>query len=87
MNPGTHSHTPQLSIIDSRGLLVRQVAYCRRDVSELVPEARVTVQQHDAVGRLVTQRDPRFLAPTARPNLTTIYSLSGAALFSRLFGG
>lgn len=82
MNPGTHSHTPQLSIIDSRGLLVRQVAYCRRDVSELVPEARVTVQQHDVVGRLVTQRDPRFLASTARPNLTTIYSLSGAALFT-----
>ncbi|TVT79435.1 RHS repeat-associated core domain-containing protein [Pseudomonas sp. H3(2019)] len=77
-----HSQTPQLAVIDSRGLPVRQIAYWRQDVSELIAEARITTQQHDAAGRVVTQRDPRFLAPTERPNLTTIYSLSGAALFT-----
>ncbi|PMZ01277.1 RHS repeat protein [Pseudomonas sp. FW306-02-F02-AA] len=77
-----HSHTPRLAIIDSRGLSVRQVAYYRRDISELIPETRATVQQHDVAGRLVAQRDPRFLAPIARPNLSTIYSLSSATLFT-----
>jgi insecticidal toxin complex protein TccC len=82
MNPGVDSHTPHLAVIDSRGLAVRQVACCRRDVSEPTSETRVTAQQHDAAGWLVTQRDPRFLAPTERPNLTTVYSLSGAVLLT-----
>ncbi|UWF52172.1 toxin [Pseudomonas sp. N3-W] len=82
MNPGIYSQTPQLAVIDNRGLPVRQVVYSRRDNSELIPEARVTVLQHDAAGRLVAQRAPRFLAPTTRPNLKTVYSLPGAALFT-----
>ncbi|WP_347904249.1 RHS repeat-associated core domain-containing protein [Pseudomonas purpurea] len=82
MNPGVDSHTPHLTVIDGRGLPVRQVAYWRRDVSTLVPERRVTAQQHDAAGRLVAQRDPRLLAPTERPNLSTVYSLSGAVLLT-----
>ena len=75
-----HSHTPQLAVIDNRGLPVRQVAYWRRDAAELRPEALVTAQEHDGAGRLVAQRDPRFLAPASRPNMATVYSLSGAAL-------
>jgi insecticidal toxin complex protein TccC len=82
MNPGVDTNTPHLAVIDGRGLPVRQVAYCRREVSELTPQVRVTAQQHDAAGRRVTQRDPRLLAPTARPNLTTVYSLSGAVLLT-----
>ncbi|VVO15594.1 hypothetical protein PS718_03790 [Pseudomonas fluorescens] len=69
-----HVHTPQLAVIDGRGLPVRQIVYWRQDCSE--PEARHTLQRHDATGRLVAQRDPR-LAPA---NLTTIYSLSGQVL-------
>lgn len=69
-----HLHTPQLSVVDGRGLPVRQIVYWRQDCSE--PEARHTLQRHDAAGRLVAQRDPR-LAPA---NLTTIYSLSGQVL-------
>ncbi|MHC8313133.1 RHS repeat domain-containing protein [Pseudomonas sp. GT1P32] len=80
MNKGFHSHTPQLAVIDNRGLPVRQVAYWRRDAGELRPEALVTAQEHDGAGRLVAQRDPRFLAPASRPNMATVYSLSGAAL-------
>jgi insecticidal toxin complex protein TccC len=82
VNPGVDSHTPHLAVIDSRGVPVRQVAYCRRDVSELIAQARVTAQENDAAGRAVAQRDPRFLAPTARPNLSTVYSLSGAVLLT-----
>lgn len=80
MNKGFHSHTPQLEVIDNRGLPVRQVEYWRRDAGELRPEALVTAQEHDDAGRLVAQRDPRFLAPASRPNMATVYSLSGVAL-------
>lgn len=80
MNPNIHRHTPGLAVIDSRGLPVRQVAYWRRGDSP--PEPLVNVCQHDHAGRLVAQRDPRFLAPTSRPNASNIYSLSGAVLFT-----
>jgi len=80
LNKSIHSHTPQLAVIDNRGLPVRQVAYWRRDAAELRPEALVTAQEHDGAGRLMAQRDPRFLAPASRPNMATVYSLSGAAL-------
>ncbi|MHC8290996.1 RHS repeat domain-containing protein [Pseudomonas sp. XS1P51] len=82
MNSSVHAHTPQLVVIDNRSLPVRQVTYWRRDIDPLIPEARVTAQQHDIAGRLVAQRDPRFLTPKARPNLATVYSLSGAVLFT-----
>ncbi len=75
-----HAHTPDVACIDGRRLPVRHVAYWRRDDGDGIAEPRVNVQQHDAPGRLVVQRDPRFQAQTSRPNLTTIYSLSGAVL-------
>jgi uncharacterized protein RhaS with RHS repeats len=46
------------------------------------PEPLVNVRQHDHAGRLVAQRDPRFLTPTSRPNERHIYSLSEAVLFT-----
>jgi insecticidal toxin complex protein TccC len=82
VNPGVDSYTPLLAVIDGRGLPVRKAAYYRRELSEFTPQVRVTTQQHDAAGRLVTQRDPRLLAPTARPNLSTVYSLSGTVLLT-----
>ncbi|MDP9657870.1 UNVERIFIED_ORG: insecticidal toxin complex protein TccC [Pseudomonas putida] len=80
MNLGIHRHTPRLAVIDNRGLPVRQVAYWR--CGDSPPEPMVNVRQHDHAGRLVGQRDPRFLAPTSRPNVSNIYSLSGAVLFT-----
>ena len=75
------SVTPNVVVNDSRGLLVRQIAYWRQDLSE--PEARVTTQQHDAAGRLVAQRDPRLMADASAPaNLASICSLSGKVLSS-----
>lgn len=79
MSWGFDAHTPQLTATDSRGLPVRQVAYWRQDLSD--PEARLTLQQHDAAGRLVAQQDPRLLADASAPaNLVSIFSLSGKAL-------
>ncbi|MFJ2427818.1 RHS repeat domain-containing protein [Pseudomonas sp. NPDC087804] len=75
------SVTPNVVVNDSRGLLVHQIAYWRQDLNE--PEARVTIQQHDAAGRLVAQRDPRLMADASAPaNLVSIYSLSGKVLSS-----
>jgi insecticidal toxin complex protein TccC len=79
MNTGIHAQTPNLSVIDNRGLSVRQVAYWRKDSNE--PEPRFTTRQHDAAGRLVAQRDPRlFTDASASANLATVYSLSGQVL-------
>ncbi|WP_339545650.1 RHS repeat-associated core domain-containing protein [Pseudomonas sp. RA_35y_Pfl2_P32] len=76
------THTPGLTVIDSRGLSVRQVAYWRGDSRQISPQARITSAQHDAAGRAVAQRDPRFQAPSQRANLTTVYSLSVTALLT-----
>ncbi|WP_426619708.1 RHS repeat domain-containing protein [Pseudomonas rustica] len=79
MSSGIDAFTPNLTATDSRGLPVRQIAYWRQDVSQR--EARPTIQQHDAVGRLVAQQDPRLLADASAPaNLVSIYSLSGKVL-------
>lgn len=62
-------------------MAVRQVAYLRAVVSDR-PAARISTRQHDAAGRLVAQRDPRFYATATRPNQAALYSLSGAALLT-----
>ncbi|WP_339502271.1 RHS repeat-associated core domain-containing protein [Pseudomonas silesiensis] len=82
MTATVHANTPQLSVIDSRGLAVRHVAYCRRENTGVIPQARITRQLHDAVGHLLMLRDPRLQAPDARPNMTTIYGLSGGTLIT-----
>lgn len=75
--PTVDLHTPRILVIDNRGLAVQQVAYWRRDASAPEPESLVTAQRYDVAGRLVEQRDPRFLLPEVRPNTATVYSLSG----------
>ncbi|RMQ39677.1 hypothetical protein ALQ04_200034 [Pseudomonas cichorii] len=77
MNMSVHSQTPSLVVIDPRGLLIRSIAFCRSEQDQPMDE-RVTYQTHDAMGRLVSQRDPRL----AHPNLNTIYSLSAQVLLS-----
>ncbi len=73
------SLTPKCTAIDSRGLVVRQSAYWRQDLSK--HEARKTVRQLDAAGRLTAQQDPRLMTDPAAPaNLVSTYSLSGKVL-------
>ncbi len=62
-------------------MAIRQVAYLRAVVNDN-PAARISTQQHDAAGRLVAERDPRFFSATTRPNQIALYSLSGAALMT-----
>ncbi|WP_367372712.1 RHS repeat-associated core domain-containing protein [Pseudomonas lini] len=77
MTANVHRRTPSLSVSDGRGLPIRQIAYLRTVAGETAT-ALMTRQQYDVAGRLVAQRDPRL----SRPNLTTLYSLSGEPLKS-----
>ncbi|MCO8312373.1 RHS repeat-associated core domain-containing protein [Pseudomonas mandelii] len=69
--------TPALSVIDGRGLPIRQVAYLRTFADEPA-SALISRQRHDIAGCLVTQWDPRL----DEPNLTTVYGLGAAVLKS-----
>ena len=75
MNANVHRRTPALSVIDGRGLPVRQIAYLRSGAED-APTSLVSRRQHDAAGRAIAQWDPRLSAP----NLATVYNLAGAAL-------
>ncbi|MDR7286937.1 hypothetical protein J2X84_005812, partial [Pseudomonas corrugata] len=77
MNPGLHACTPNLTVIDSRGLPIRQVAYLRNLVGGPL-DTLITRQRHDAAGRRVAQWDPRLFG--VDPNLSTVYRLSGEPL-------
>ncbi len=86
LTQGIHTHTPQLTVSDPRGLVVRTVDYCR-SVEGTEPEERVNRSAYDAMGRLVEQWDPRLWAlsvedAAAPPNLINRYSLSEKVLGS-----
>ncbi|MFL1527148.1 RHS repeat domain-containing protein [Pseudomonas sp. O230] len=71
-----HPHTPTLSVIGPRALAIRSVGYCRHP-DEVVIEPRITRQIFDDAGRLVASWDPRLWGTAPKPNLTTVYGLSG----------
>jgi insecticidal toxin complex protein TccC len=72
-----HRRTPSLTVHESRGLPVRQVAYLRA-VADGPANTLITRQHYDAAGRLLEQWDPRLYGLV--PNQTTVYSLSGEPL-------
>jgi RHS repeat-associated protein len=83
-SPALHAQTPNLAVIDSRGLPIRTVAYLRQKVDEPA-QARITRQKHDAFGRMVFQWDPRLWMNAEKnasvsANQATSYSLSGRGL-------
>ncbi|MBK5397539.1 RHS repeat protein [Pseudomonas sp. TH39(2020)] len=83
---GMHHKTPGLSVVDPRGLPIRSVDYWR-EVEGDPTQARINRTFHDAAGRAVEQWDPRLWAlkqeePLTPANLTTVFSLSGNALFT-----
>jgi insecticidal toxin complex protein TccC len=75
MSATVHWRTPELKVSDPRGLPIRQVDYLRK-VADGPLETLITRQRHDTLGRQVEQWDPRL----SRPNLTSVYRLSGEAL-------
>lgn len=84
MNTDIHSHTPQLAVIDSRGLPVRQIAYWRQDAGELIAQAWVNRTVFDPAGRAIAQWDPRLFQDASAPaNLSTLHGLSGVELCTR----
>ncbi|MCW1244450.1 RHS repeat protein [Pseudomonas sp. SAICEU22] len=81
-----HAKTPNLAVKDPRGLGIASVAYFR-DRPAGKAEARIHRQRHDVAGRPVLNYDPRLFKlletePDARPNLRTVFNLTGAALFT-----
>lgn len=81
MNTHHDTATPNLSVIDPRALVVRSVAYCRHpDKADI--ESRITRQIFDEAGRQVASWDPRLYGVAPKPNLATIYALSGQALLA-----
>ncbi|WP_341962164.1 RHS repeat-associated core domain-containing protein [Pseudomonas sp. RC10] len=86
MSPFSSAHlkTPALSVVDPRGLAVRQVAFYRADAANL-PTERVNRSAYDTAGRPVRRWDPRLWGAAnndadAPANLDAIYSLTGQTL-------
>ena len=77
MDSSVHRRTPSLTVHESRGLMVRQVAYLRAVAGSPV-ETLITRHRYDVAGRMVEQSDPRLFGTV--PNLTTVYHLSGEPL-------
>lgn len=75
MNTSPHWCTPSLSVHDSRGLVIRQVAYLRTVADESVTPL-ITRQQHNAAGQRVQQRDPRL----ALANISSVLNLAAEPL-------
>ncbi len=73
------AHTPTLSVADSRGLAVRNVAYCRHPLNPSI-ETRITRNHFDAGGRLVASWDPRLWGSAPKPNLATTHNLPSQPL-------
>lgn len=81
MNTHHDTATPTLSVIDPRALAVRSVAYCRHpDKADI--ESRITRQIFDEAGRQVASCDPRLFGVAPKPNLATLYALSGQELLT-----
>jgi insecticidal toxin complex protein TccC len=77
-------NTPNLSVIDPRGLRIRTVVFHRKD-AETSPSARVHHQVFDRAAHLIEQWDPRLfkqhaLGADVRANQMNTYSLSGRVL-------
>lgn len=77
-----HSLTPNLVVINARGMKIREVAYHRETPGQHA-DARSTCHVFDATGRAVAHRDARLPATSSAPNLTTAFSLSSQVLLRK----
>lgn len=79
MNTSLYSNTPTVTVLDNRGLTVRDIAYHRHPSSPRVTDDRVTRHQFDARGFLTKSADPR-LHDTGRVNFSYLTDLYGTTL-------
>ena len=82
MSTSLFSKTPTVTVIDNRGLTVRDIAYHRHPVSPDVTGERITRHQYDARGFLMQSADPR-LHDAGLTNFTYLTDLAGNVLRSQ----
>ncbi|HHR6132206.1 TPA: RHS repeat protein, partial [Providencia alcalifaciens] len=71
--------TPTVTVLDNRGLTVRDIAYCRHPSSLEVTSERITHHHHDTRGFLTQSADPR-LSKAGLTNFTYLTDLAGSVL-------
>ncbi|UZE05189.1 RHS repeat domain-containing protein [Pseudomonas corrugata] len=74
-----YSRTPDLIVVDGRGLPARQIVYLRNQVSTPA-RALISRRRHDAAGRLVEQWDARLFENAPKPNQATRHAMNGHPL-------
>lgn len=84
MSRVVHTQTPSLAVLEPRGQVALEVAYCRSRPEDLA-QRRITRTRYNTGGQAVAQWDPRLHDlhnddPTVPPNLATVCSLSGQVL-------
>ncbi|WP_370570056.1 RHS repeat-associated core domain-containing protein [Serratia sp. OS31] len=82
MSTSLFSKTPTVTVLDNRGLTVRDIAYHRHPGSPDVTSERITRHQYDARGFLTQSADPR-LHDAGLANFSHQTDLSGNALRSQ----
>jgi insecticidal toxin complex protein TccC len=78
---GVDAHTPNLAVIDPRGLAVRAVEYCRA-MPTGAASAHISRQVFDALAHEVERCDPRLWVEGRGPNRVSVQALSGAELLN-----
>ncbi|MDI6539540.1 RHS repeat protein [Pantoea ananatis] len=78
----THHNTPTVTVLDNRGLTVRDIAYHRHPDTPDVTRERITRHQYDARGVLMQSADPR-LHDAGLANFTDLMDLAGNVLRSQ----
>ncbi len=82
MSTSLFSKTPTVTVLDNRGLPVRELQYYRHPDSPEVTEERVTHNQYDERGFLTKSTDPR-LSEAGLANFTYLTDLAGNVLRSQ----
>lgn len=78
-----HTKTPELTVLDARGLIIRNVNYYRHPATLGNTETRITRHEYNQRGFLTSTIDPRLHLlqqsdKTIKPNFSFITSLTGS---------
>ncbi|MGT9851954.1 RHS repeat-associated core domain-containing protein [Vibrio parahaemolyticus] len=79
MNASLFSNTPPVTVLDNRGLSVRDIAYYRHPDKPTTTQARITHHQYNTRGSLEQSADPR-LHQSGKVNFHYLTDLAGHVL-------
>lgn len=79
MNTSQFSHTPSVTVLDNRGLSIRNIEYHRHPDSPATTDERLSCQQYNRRGSLTQVFDQRF-QPVPMSNCEYLSDLAGNAL-------